>query len=60
MENESHDRRSRTSITEENIRAVKKGEVAPIKAKMLLSAGKILATVFWDSKGIVFVDFLHE
>jgi [histone H3]-lysine36 N-dimethyltransferase SETMAR len=30
------------------------------KAKTTFSAGKVLATVFWDSKGILAVDFLTE
>jgi [histone H3]-lysine36 N-dimethyltransferase SETMAR len=30
------------------------------KAKTTFSAGKVMATVFWDSKGILFVDFLTE
>jgi hypothetical protein len=28
------------------------------KAKAIFSAGKIIATVFWDSKGIIHLDFL--
>lgn len=35
-----------------------KNEAGPLKAKTLLSAGKILATVFWDFKVIVYVYFL--
>jgi hypothetical protein len=31
---------------------------APKKAKAIFSAGKIMATVFWDSKGIIHLDFL--
>jgi hypothetical protein len=30
----------------------------PNKAKAIFSAGKIIATVFWDSKGIIHLDFL--
>ncbi|MFW5444373.1 MAG: hypothetical protein ACKE51_08720 [Methylococcaceae bacterium] len=29
----------------------------PIKAKTIPSAGKIMATVFRDSKGIIYLDF---
>ena len=36
-----------------------KGEECPVKAKMRLSAGKMMATVFWDLKGVLLVDFLH-
>jgi hypothetical protein len=30
----------------------------PKIAKAIYSAGKIMATVFWDSKGIIHLDFL--
>jgi len=32
----------------------------PKKAKTTFSAGKVMATIFWDSKGILYVDFLTE
>lgn len=38
----------------------RKNECAPVKAKSRLSAGKILATVFFDFKGVLIIDFLHE
>lgn len=38
----------------------KKEEAAPVKAKTRLSAGKVLSTVFWDYRGVLHVDFLHE
>lgn len=38
----------------------KKGETAPVKAKSRLSAGKVLATVFFDQRGLLHLDFLHE
>lgn len=28
------------------------------KAKMVLSAGKVMATVFWNSRGIILVDYI--
>ncbi|XP_018057545.1 PREDICTED: LOW QUALITY PROTEIN: uncharacterized protein LOC108693227 [Atta colombica] len=34
----------------------KSGESAPKKAKTVLSARKIMATVFWDSQGMIFTD----
>lgn len=34
------------------------GEKAPQKAKRGLSAGKIMATVFWDAKGVLLVEYL--
>ena len=30
----------------------------PKKGKVVSSAGKVMASVFWDAKGIVFVDYL--
>jgi [histone H3]-lysine36 N-dimethyltransferase SETMAR len=36
------------------------GESAPKKAKTVLSAGKVMATVFWDSQGIILVDYLKK
>lgn len=38
----------------------KKGETGPVKAKSRLSAGKVLATVFFDQRGLLHLDFLHE
>jgi len=37
-----------------------KGEECPVKAKTRLSAGKEMATVFWDFKGVFLVDFLND
>lgn len=36
------------------------GETAPKKAKTVPSAGKVMATVFWDSQGIIFTDYLEN
>jgi hypothetical protein len=36
------------------------GSRKPKKAKTTFSAGKVKATVFWDSKGVLYVDFLTE
>ena len=38
----------------------KPGEAAPWKAKTRLSAGKVLATLFLNRRGILLVAFLHE
>jgi histone-lysine N-methyltransferase SETMAR len=38
----------------------KRGEPAPKKAKTVLSAGKVMASVFWDAKGILFIDYLQK
>ena len=39
---------------------VTKGDPAPKKAKTVKSAGKVMATVFWDSRGIIFIDYLEK
>ena len=36
------------------------GESAPKKAKTIPSAGKIMATIFWDSRGIILIDYLQK
>ena len=33
---------------------------APKKAKVVPSAGKVMASVFWDAKGIVLIDYLQK
>ena len=33
---------------------------APKKAKVVSSAGKVMASVFWDAKGIAFIDYLQK
>ncbi|CAI9733412.1 Hypothetical predicted protein [Octopus vulgaris] len=33
---------------------------APKKAKNISPAGKVMASVFWDAKGIVFIDYLQK
>jgi len=38
----------------------KSSESAPKKAKTVPSAGKIIATVFWDSRGIIFTNYLEK
>lgn len=38
----------------------RKDEGNPVKAKTHMSAGKVMATDFWDWRGILLVDFLHE
>ena len=37
-----------------------KEEPAPKKAKTLFSAGKVMATVFWDSHGFILIDYLQK
>lgn len=36
------------------------GSPAPKKAKAVISAGKVMASVFWDSEGILMVDYLKK
>lgn len=35
-----------------------KDEPTPKKAKVVESAGKVMATIFWDSKGVLLIDYL--
>ena len=37
-----------------------RGESAPKKAKTIPSAGKVMASVFWDARGIIFIDYLQK
>lgn len=37
-----------------------KGESQPKRPKTQTSAGKVLASVFWDSHGIIFIDYLEK
>ena len=39
---------------------VEAGGSAPKKAKTVKSAGKVMATVFWDAHGILLIDFLEK
>ena len=39
---------------------VEPGSSAPKKAKVVPSAGKVLATVFWDARGIILIDYLEK
>jgi len=36
------------------------GSLKPKKAKTTFFAGKVMATIFWESKGVLYVDFLTE
>ena len=35
-------------------------ESAPKKAKTVRSAGKVMATVFWDSQDVIYIDYLEK
>ena len=36
------------------------GEPNPKRAKTKQSAGKVMASVFWDANGIIFIDYLQK
>jgi Transposase. len=36
------------------------GERAPKKANTVLSAGTVMATIFWDSQGVIYIDYLEK
>jgi len=36
------------------------GEPAPKKVKAVASAGKVMAIVFWDSQGVIYIDYLEK
>ncbi|XP_017486515.1 PREDICTED: histone-lysine N-methyltransferase SETMAR-like, partial [Rhagoletis zephyria] len=38
----------------------RRGEPAPKKAKAILSANKVMATVFWDARGVIHIDYLQK
>ncbi|GBP26227.1 Histone-lysine N-methyltransferase SETMAR [Eumeta japonica] len=39
---------------------VSRGERGPKKAKQSLSANKAMATVFWDARGVIHIDYLEK
>lgn len=39
---------------------VRAGSPPPKKAKAILSANKVMASVFWDAKGVIMVDYLQK
>ncbi|GBP84565.1 Histone-lysine N-methyltransferase SETMAR [Eumeta japonica] len=39
---------------------VSRGERGPKKAKQSLSANKVMATVFWDARGVIHIDYLEK
>ena len=48
-----------TETKEQSKQWTEKGESAPKKA--VPSAGKVMASVFWDARGIIFIfDYLHK
>ena len=53
-----HHYRSETTIQSEQWTAKEKS--APIEAKTVFSVGKMMATVFWGSHGIILIDYLQK
>ena len=47
-------------IRQQSKQWVSAGEPAPKKAKVSLSANKIMVTVFWDTRGIIHIDNLQK
>ena len=45
---------------EQSKQSTERGESAPKKAKKVPSAGKVMALVFWDVCGIIFIDYLQK
>lgn len=39
---------------------LERGSAPPKKAKSILSANKVMASVFWDAKGILLIDYLQK
>lgn len=45
---------------QESMQWVEKGEKAPKKFKVEKSASKLMATIFWDSEGVLLIDYLPK
>jgi histone-lysine N-methyltransferase SETMAR len=45
---------------EQSKQSTERGESAPKKAKTVPSAGKVMASVFWDARGVIFIDYLQK
>ncbi|GBP91872.1 Protein bric-a-brac 1 [Eumeta japonica] len=45
---------------QESMQWTKKGERPPKKFKVLKSASKLMATIFWDSEGVLLIDYLPK
>lgn len=45
---------------QESMQWIKKGERPPKKFKVEKSASKLMATIFWDSEGILLIDYLPK
>jgi hypothetical protein len=47
-------------MNEQSKQWISPGKQAPKKVKTVPSAGKVMTTVFWNSKGIIFIDYLER
>ena len=45
---------------QQSVQWTEAGYPAPTKANSVSSAGKVLASVFWDAKGILLIDYLNK
>lgn len=45
---------------QQSMQWTEKGGSAPKKAKAMPSAGKVMASVFWDTRGIIMIDYLEK
>ena len=36
------------------------GSSSPKKFKKVLSAGKVMVSIFWDSQGVIMIDYLEQ
>jgi len=39
---------------------IERGESGPKKANTTLWTGKVMASVFWDARGVIFIDYLQK
>ena len=49
-----------TRTKEQSKQWISPGERAPKKAKTVLSVGKVMAMVFCDSQGVIYIDYLEK
>ncbi|GBP04819.1 Mariner Mos1 transposase [Eumeta japonica] len=48
------------NLNQESMQWTKKGERPPKKFKVQKSASKLMATIFWDSEGVLLIDYLPK
>jgi hypothetical protein len=48
------------TITHQNPFSSQNGGQKPKKTRSVPSAGKVMASVFWDTEGILFIDYLEK